>query len=270
MEDERAAMAEAQDQFQKFLEDEALKTTEEKKEQKPKYVSKDGFETAPLIRGFGEISPWWQEITDLGGVVCGGYARYCASPRLTEKVIGASDVDIFPRDEPSFDRLVGYIKDAGLEPKHENPMSLTYKIPKEGKFTLTPTVQLIKPVQKGRIVSLGDTETILRNFDFTIIRAAIVSPTECLVDADFAHDEPLGILRLKNIHCPISSTLRCMKYSRKGYWLRPMEALKLFLDWDNRGEDYRRELVDYLTKANSGEGLTQEEVDHLEALMRID
>lgn len=117
---------------------------------------------------------------------------------------------------------------------------------------------------------MGSKEEVLSNFDFTVVRAAILSPNTVLVDADFMHDEENKILRLKNIHCPISSTLRCMKYAAKGYWLPPIQALSLFLDWDNRSDDYRRELAEYLAKANGGEGLTQEEIDHLEELMRID
>jgi hypothetical protein len=113
-------------------------------------------------------------------------------------------------------------------------------------------------------------ETILKNFDFTIIRVGILSEEEVLADADFEHDEKNRLLRFKNIHCPVSSTLRCMKYSRKGYYLRPFESLKLFIDWSNRTDDYRAELVGFLEKADEGDGLTREEVDELEKLMRID
>jgi len=61
-----------------------------------------------------------------------------------------------------------------------------------------------------------------------------------------------------------------MKYSRKGYWLRPFECLKLFIDWTDRPDDYRVKLVEFLRKASENDGLTQAEVDELEAMMRID
>jgi hypothetical protein len=140
-----------------------------------------------------------------------------------------------------------------------------------------PTPQIIKPVIEGKIVSVGTIEEILDNFDFTIVRAAIISPTEVMVDDDFENDETHGVLRLKNIHCPISSLLRCCKYARKGYFLRPIQALKLFQDWTQRGPDYQQRIVELFIESNKGkkseenpDGMTQEEIDELETLLRID
>ncbi len=244
------------------------KTPEEQEKKVPKYISRQGFEIIPLLRGFTEISMLWTDITTLGAFICGGYARYCASP--SSNPVPASDVDIYCPSEIVFDRVMTHFFAFKLEIKHENNMALTYKKPAEGKFRYTPTIQLIKPVNKGRIVAMGGEKEVLANFDFTIVRAAIINQDDVLVDADFLHDEEKKILRLKNIHCPISSTLRCMKYAAKGYWLPPSQALSLFLDWDKRDENYRIELAEYLEKANGGEGLTQEQIDHLEELMRID
>jgi len=129
---------------------------------------------------------------------------------------------------------------------------------------------LIKPIREGKIVASGEMKEILENFDFTVIRCGFTSSQKILVDADFLHDEERKILRLKNIHCPISSTLRCMKYAAKGYWLKPFETLKLFLDWDSRSDEYRNKLVDFLEKSKEGEGLSKEDITELEALMRID
>lgn len=129
---------------------------------------------------------------------------------------------------------------------------------------------MIKPIREGKIVASGEMKEILENFDFTVIRCGFTSSQEILVDADFLHDEERKILRLKNIHCPISSTLRCMKYAAKGYWLKPFETLKLFLDWDSRSDEYRNKLVDFLEKSKEGEGLSKEDITELEALMRID
>jgi len=241
---------------------------------KPRYKSKQGFETVPLLRGFDQIRPLWRLIEDTRAAtqkdcfICGGYARYCASPR--RDVVDAGDVDVYCETQEVFDHIFKTLKDKGLEIKHENDVSVTWAVQKEGELAYVPVIQLIKPVLEGRIVAAGDRQTILENFDFTVIRAAIVSPESVMVDADFLHDEGKRILRLKNIHCPISSTLRCMKYARKGYWLRPLECLKLFIDWSDRGEEYRQKLIDFLQKADEGDGLTQEEVDELEALMRID
>jgi hypothetical protein len=250
---------------------------QEEHESKPMYKSKDGFETVPLLRGFDIIKPLWrilEEIKQKVGkdcFICGGYARYCASPQITP--VTANDVDVYCETEEVFNALKERIEKEGLEIRYENGVSLTYKIKDDDKNNIlayVPTIQLIKPIQEARIVAFGDKKTIIENFDFSVIRAAILSDTEVMVDADFIHDEEHKLLRLKNIHCPISSTLRCMKYSRKGYFLRPFECLKLFIDWSDRPDEYRIKLIDFLDKASQEEGLSKEEVEELEEMMRID
>lgn len=256
------------DKIDEILKDtnETVEKPEEKK--KPIYQSQDGFVKVPLLRGFTEIAKLYDFITPYGAVICGGYARYCASPRLND-ITPAGDVDIYCFTEKVYEVLDKELK-KHLTVKWENDISITFVKTKEGLFAYCPIIQLIKPVLEGRVVSVGTEEDILSNFDFTVIRTCIISPTEVLADADFLHDEEKKILRLKNIHCPVSSTLRCMKYSGKGYWLPPMQSLKLFMDWDTRGPEYRATLIDFIEKANDGEGLTKEEIDHMEKMMRID
>jgi hypothetical protein len=49
-----------------------------------------------------------------------------------------------------------------------------------------------------------------------------------------------------------------------------MHALALFEDWDNRSEDYKEKLKTFLTSSRNGEELSQEQIDELEAMLRID
>lgn len=233
----------------------------------------------PLRRGFYEISELFALCQKAGATICGGYARYCASPKPTAKVLAAGDVDLFPHSEDASKILLADLTAMGFEIAHENHVSISMKPTEanEEKLAHIPTPQIIKPVIEGKIVTLGTTQEILENFDFTIVRAAIVSPTEVMVDDDFEDDETHGILRLKNIHCPISSLLRCCKYARKGYFLKPSEALKLFQDWTERGEEYRKRMVELFAESAKGkasdtnpDGMTQQEIDELESLLRID
>jgi hypothetical protein len=237
-----------------------------------RYVSQDGFVIVPLLRGFTAIKELWSSVLQLqngSAFVCGGYARYCASPK--PNVSPAADFDIYCPTEEVLAKVRDTLAETfELDVKHENFMSLSYKRAQTGPLVAAPPIQLIKPVREGRIVTDGSLEEILSNFDFTVIRAAILNEKEVLVDADFEHDETRRLLRLKNIHCPVSSLLRCLKYAKKGYWLRPMEALALFVDWERRDDEYRLKLIDYLSKANEGTELTQEEIDELYALLCID
>lgn len=235
--------------------------------------------TLPLRRGFYEISELFALCQKAGATICGGYARYCASPRPTAKVVVAGDADLFPHSEDASKVLLADLLAMGFIIVHENHVSISMKPHDDhaDKLAHIPTPQIIKPLIEGKIVTLGTTEEILENFDFTIVRAAIVSATEVMVDDGFEEDELHGVLRLKNIHCPISSLLRCCKYARKGYFLRPAEALKLFCDWTDRGGDYRNRMIELFTESSKGkqsdknpDGMTQQEIDELESLLRVD
>lgn len=236
------------------------------------------YKKIPIRRGFFEIEEFFEICEISNAVICGGYARYCASPLPTQKVVPANDVDIFPRTEEAATKVLDKLTVMGYEKRHENHVSITLKSGNDHpELEYIPIPQIIKPVVEGRVVTMGTIEDILDNFDFTIVRAAIVSPTEVMVDEDFEEDEKHKILKLKNIHCPISSLLRCCKYARKGYFLRPAQAVKLFNDWTDREDDYRIRILELFSSSDKGkksednpEGMTQEEIDELEALLRID
>lgn len=236
-----------------------------------------GFKIVPLLRGFTEIETLFHASQNRNTVICGGYARFCASQNKKPEV--ARDVDVFPTTEDACEDMKKYLEGEGFEIKHENDMCLTYKQHEDPKWIACPTVQIIKPVVEGKVVTLGDREKILENFDFSIVRASIVSPKEVLVDEDFVEDETKKILHLKNIHCPISSTFRVIKYVKRGYWITPREVLGLFTDWDGRDEAYKLRIIDLFKKSEDfdpekpdGEkgGLSEEEINELEKLMRID
>jgi hypothetical protein len=72
---------------------------------------------------------------------------------------------------------------------------------------------------------------------------------------------------------------RLIKYTKRGYWVTPREVLKLFVDWENRDDEYRLKIVELFKKSESFDpdapdeskgGLSKEEIDELEELMRID
>jgi hypothetical protein len=125
---------------------------------------------------------------------------------------------------------------------------------------------LIKPVKEARIVARGTVEEILNNFDFTVTRVAVLSDKMCLADVYFQSDDKANRLRLRNIHCPVSSLLRVCKYARKGFWIPARQAVKLFADWEMRSPEYKSKILDFFVKND----FTQAEVDMMEKLMRID
>ena len=238
----------------------------------PKYVSKPGFVNAAIKRGFTEIEYLWNFIINnkIHAFICGGYVRYMCSP--SSAPVPAGDIDIYFKNQLSFSIGKPKFGSAGFEIKHENDVSVSFSktTNPDNPFFGSPQVQLIKPILEGAIVATGTMEEILENFDFTVIRCGLMDSKTAMVDADFMHDEEKKILRIKNIHCPISSTLRCMKYAKKGYWLPPMQCCRLFIDWSDRDEEYREKILNFLTQSDKGEGLTKADIEEMEALMRID
>lgn len=231
------------------------------------------FVHTPILRGFQEIQCIWEIAQRFNSAICGGYARYCVSRHRDP--IKAGDVDLFPQSVESSALLIESLKENGLKVEHENEISVTFEhcnSHDDPRWLACPRVQVIKPILEGSIVTVGTIEEILNNFDFTVTRAAIINPTTGIVDQDFHADDEKFRLVLKNIHCPISSTMRCVKYSKKGFWLPLIECVKLFNDWTELGEDYRQKLLDAIGKMHKQDGTepTQEEIDELEKLMNID
>lgn len=234
---------------------------------------KSTYATLPIMRGFTEIAPLWELAQKHGSMICGGYARYCLSQLA--KPHPAGDVDLFPQSDEGSSALVEELKGLGFEIRHENEISVTFKRNEEHanpRWRVCPTIQVIKPVLEGAIVTVGEMREILDNFDFTIVRAALISPTEGIADEDFLKDDSEWKLKLKNIHCPISSMMRCIKYSKKGFWLGIQESVKLFLDWNERGTEYQEKLVDlvFKMKGPNGEEPSKADIEELEKLMNVD
>ena len=235
----------------------------------------EGWVQIPIRRGVFEITRLLDLRDKCGGRIIGGYGRYCCSERQSPH--NAGDVDIFPiaekADEDSnkiFEAWKSALVVEGLTVKHENEVSITYEKPETGPFMACPTVQLIKPTLEGAIVTEGTVEEVLGNFDFTVVRVAL-NPDRVTATAwaSFIEDDKKGLLRLLNIHCPISSLLRVCKYARKGYYCRPAEAIKLFADWDARSPDYKLKMFDLFAKGNFGK-ITKGEVEELEKLLHVD
>jgi len=234
----------------------------------------EGWVQIPVMRGLFEITPLLDLCDKLGGKIIGGYARYCCSRQ--ERLVMAGEVDIFPTGDTDeqcqsvYDAWASTLKSEGMEIKHENNVSITWDTKENPKFASCPTIQIIKPIEEGAILTRGTVEEILSNFDFTIVRVALNSDRKTATAwASFDGDEKAKRLRILNIHCPISSLLRVMKYGRKGYYMRPIEAIKLFVDWQGRSDEYRQRMADLFSQGKMGK-LTKQEVDELEALLRVD
>ena len=113
------------------------------------------FVVTSIKRGLEVIQPILNLLEGKNAFICGGYARYCASPNEGKRLVKAGDVDIYCYNEDAFEQLYQHFKDVGLEIRFDTDVALTYKKTKdkENPFYGCPVIQLIKPLDQGAIVA---------------------------------------------------------------------------------------------------------------------
>lgn len=200
--------------------------------------------------------------------IIGGYVRWMASP--LPKPVPADDIDLFPIDEDGGEDLVKYLEKKKFELLIETDNAWTFKRHEKPPYNRWPKLQIIKGFREGATVTYGTLEEVVSNFDFSVVRIGLIDESFALADPDFKKDEKNKRLKWKNIHCPISAVTRACKYSKKGYFVSPMEILRVFDDWDDRELDYKAELRELFIKSSNDEEFTEEQTHRLERMLRLD
>lgn len=219
----------------------------------------------PVYRGF--IPDLFKLTQEAGMVWCGGYVRWMASPRA--EPIPAGDLDLFPTEKGLEDAFYKKLLELGWEVSRETSNAYTMKRRQDLPYLTWPKLQVIRAFQSGRTLTYGPLEDILQNFDFTVVCIGALGSESCLADEMFMEDEGSLRLRWRNIHCPVSAVMRYGKYVKRGYYAPPGEIIRLFHDWDDRGDDYKARLNDLFLRSAAGD-MAEKEVNELEELLRID
>lgn len=207
-------------------------------------------------------------LTEGLGFICGGFARYCISQ--SKIPIVPNDIDIFCETEEVYEKIASLFEKANNVKKgRKTKIETKYKIQlgnKTGFHQEYYGVQLIKPTQIMNMISVGDVYTILDNFDFTIARCAILPDNKTVAHVSFMAHELMKTLVITNIHCPISSLKRVIKYCQKGYTVESFELLKLFIDYENRSTEWKKTIANGLGENQ----LNEEEIQKFLELMYFD
>lgn len=182
------------------------------------------------------------DLTGGRGFICGGFARWACS--IVEQPIVPNDIDVFCGDETTYEAIASrFTNDSRAKQQSDTAIETKYNIVLRGGFDQrTIAVQLIKPTTIFNMVATGDWINVLDNFDFTIAKCAILPTGDAWAHVDFDIHEAAKALVITNIHCPISSMKRVIKYTSKGYTIESAELLKLFVDYENRSPQWK-ELV---------------------------
>jgi len=233
------------DKLLRELDDEpVLKPSEVEAPGEPK---EDSLEDADYVKGDSSSIVRCMEHIDLvfgatggKGFICGGFARYAMSP-LDSPVI-PSDIDLYCFDEPTYNDIIDALtKDERTVRRKASRIETKFDIVLSGGGYNREilNLQVIRPFTIMNMVSDGDALKILQNFDFTIAKCAILPDMTTLSHVDFLDHEQELKLVVYNIHCPISSLKRIIKYTNRGYMIESVELLKLFEDYESRSPAWK-------------------------------
>lgn len=229
-------------------------------------ITTDYYEDEP-IRGITEIKKLLELTMRHNSFISGGYARYCMSP--AHNPIKPVDLDIFSSDMQNHKNIIAHFEqkyrfwnprfkedvlgraeqedddrddeDKWLKGKTETEFAVSYALSHRDypEFGAIDKIQFIKPSSKR--TTAGPLMDILNNFDFTICKVAILSPTVGVCHMGMREDEQARLLRiLGEIPNPIATFARITKYCKKGYNLSPMTLIKVLNAW--RDADDNRQL----------------------------
>ena len=224
----------------------------EKKDKPKKFkdlAKSEWFRFAPIFRGVSEISPLLELTKKHNSYICGGYARYCASPRMDIELNAGGDIDIYSYDLLSHTNLLDELRTKSYHIVNDSEYSVTLMTPDNKIYHQTwdlpldarrLTIQLVKPSEERK--TLGNVDNIIDNFDFTVCQVAILSPSQALVNWKFYDDEVKMKIRKSYLtkeskdpkntnNNPMVSFYRAMKYIKKGYKVDESFVFEMFEAW---------------------------------------
>lgn len=185
------------------------------------------FTTTTVKRGWASIKRVYEAITPLGGFIAGGYASWMAADveyqTLNRRVIldnpPRKDADIFLTDgsEEKVKAIGTALGRMGFKQVSQSPIVTTYAAPDDMTAIGCPAIQVVTPRSLKNGSTTGTPEQVIDSFDFTVSRAALLDENTVIVDTDLRHDVAGKHLHLKNMHCPLGSSIRVSKYEQKGY-----------------------------------------------------
>lgn len=179
------------------------------------------------------------DLTGGQGFICGGFARYALSP--VDKPVVLGDIDVYCGTQEVFMSIADRFRcNPACKQRGASEIEVKYDFMiEDGYEKHSYSIQLIRPIAIFNMVSDGDWTNVLKHFDFTIAMCAILPNGKAYKHSDFDHHEIEQRLVINNIHCPISSTMRVIKYTKRGYVISSQQLLLLFLDYESRSPEWK-------------------------------
>ncbi len=221
----------------------------------------DKFINVPLLKKgrdvLNEILDVCELIEKHDASILGGFARYCASESTTSNQV--SDIDIFFKSQLQFNQFIGdfykfknvkfnkYYKNTRYNKTYESGNSITFEINVDN--IAVKCLQLIKPIDDNKILTVGEPEKIMSRFDFSITKAWIDKSFQHVrIDKNLLNDDLHKKIRVLKIESPITALLRIQKYAKKGYHASPVEILNILKDWDSKNSEYKEKMYNIVSE----------------------
>jgi hypothetical protein len=208
----------------------------------------------PICRGLNfDVRKLIKLAKQYNAIIAGGYARYMGSQ--VKEPVTPTDIDIFTRTEESCEQICLALYELGYEVKLENSTFINFskEDPMAGMFGMNPyPVQVIKPNDgrnlARRIITTGDATELISQFDFSIIRAAVLNEDTLLVDEDFLRHEKESKIVIKYIKDSYYTLRRIIKYGLRGYAIEDTELIKILTNWNSEDENFRKQTLERVLK----------------------
>lgn len=177
--------------------------------------------------------PWniFREIELRGGYICGGFARWIATPNKYKNYVRSGmkicnspqDIDVYPLNENTENVLLHYLNDISVSSWRTghtyNPFDTeVFKFPNTNNSNEIYKIQLIKE-------NYGTPKDIIQNFDFTVCQAFLNSFEKRVLTPNYWYsDEKNEALRINKKYTHDITVYRLDKYIRKGYQIRDYKS----------------------------------------------
>ncbi|MHA2064654.1 MAG: hypothetical protein ACXABY_09800 [Candidatus Thorarchaeota archaeon] len=183
------------------------------------------FERTPVVRERIEhYIPLVDAVEDLGGAICGGFARYCASP--CEEPAPTADIDIYYFTVKEGVALGKVLRELGYKEGKAKSVVRPFYWGEEDDEDFNLPIHLIpanslQPVDGRKPASK---EEVLTSYDFTVVQAALDGPYSAIVSKEFMDHEKRKVLYFNTIDIvrkarqrPNATAVRIYKYVDRGY-----------------------------------------------------
>jgi hypothetical protein len=167
--------------------------------------------------------------------VAGGAARQLA----IDDAPPAQDIDLFLYAEDGYTPCCNALRDMGYPFVGESDNAAIY----EGRDTDELAVQVIRPYRDAFSLTYGAPRDVLSCFSFTTEQFAVTADNKALFSEEGVVHTHARRLVINNITDPLQLAMRALKYAAKGYYFDQAEMHRLFVEWERRPGEWRREVA---------------------------